>query len=295
MSSWKLLRGLLAFWSVVENPVFWRETFRPPMWHHLMQRMAQASGLLLILAGLACYLTVLLALLVDLLAVIMAVLVLWVLLLGLSVSPVIVRERERQTWETLRTTPLSTETIILGATAGALWWMRGPLRVMMIVVLLVSSVVGLGSFVLAPKTTNTDPGTIPGYVLCAMTLGLPLLMALFFLADRAQQFVVMILAALSASSSAHSVRTAVPAGMVAMLIVWALDVALAGLLLAGHEFGFRDVSQRVMALAIFGPTVAYLSEFSPERTVLYITLTLAIREVVVHGLWWRVVRAAAHE
>jgi hypothetical protein len=293
MSSWKLLRHLIFFWTSIENPVFLRETNRPPVWHSIYQRLTQATGLALTLGGLACYLaTLLVFFLNNLLILLVPVLGFWMLLTGLTLAPIIVGERENRTWETLRTTPMNTEAILLGKAGGALWWQRDMIRVMIGLLLLFAVGIGLISLLLVP-TADEPTGNVPSYLLCSAAVILPILIAVLFVIDRAQQFVLTTVSILAASAATKSSRLAMSASTVMAFVLWLLDIGVAGTLLALQPDRVTLTTQTDwLALATLGPVVGYLSELTPGKMVVYVGGTLLVRELLVRWLWrFTVVRA----
>ena len=61
MFSWKLFRRLTNYWAAIDNPVFAREIQREPLWQRFASRAAQSSGLLVLLTGVLCYLSMIVA------------------------------------------------------------------------------------------------------------------------------------------------------------------------------------------------------------------------------------------
>jgi ABC-type Na+ efflux pump permease subunit len=294
MGSWAILRRLLGFWTAVDNPVFWRETFRPPIWHGIVAWFARATGVALALGGLACYFTTLLVLyLRSPLVPLLPVLLIWTLLIGLALAPTVVAEREQRTWETLRTTPLALDQIVLSKASGALWWLRHLVRAMTGVLLIAGIGVGLGSFVIASPPGGSGPGRLPGLVLCGATVVLPLGSALLFILDRTQHFVLTCVAALGVSASSSTVRASLSGASVAVLSVLLVDTGIAAIVLAlqpGHVI--TEVGAHLLMQVTLGPTVSYLAELPLISMLLYVTVTLVARELVIRALWrWTLRRA----
>jgi hypothetical protein len=287
MSSWKLLHKLTAFWAAIDNPIFWRETFRPPIWQGITAQAARVSGLTLALAGVFCYLNTLLVFYVhSLLVLLVPIFVLWTVLIGLTLGPAIVRERELGTWEILRSTSLSLEDIILGKAAGGLWWLRHMLQTLSGLVVLIAIVLGLGSLILTPSDFDLGPLSVPSEAVCTMALLLPLITAILFIADRAQQFVLMVTAALAVSTSSSTVRVALPAASVATILVWLTDIGLAVIVLAAQpDAALGRMGRPVLTLSTLGPTVAYLSMLSLDRMLICVALTLIAREIAIRVIW----------
>lgn len=295
MSSWQLLRHLTAFWSAIDNPIFWRETFRPPIWQAIVTRIARATGLSLMLGGLVCYLNTLLVFyLNNLLILLVPLLLLWMWLLGMTLGPVVVQERQNHTWETLLTTPLSTETILLGKAGGAMWWLRHLMRLMSGVLMLMALGVGVSSLVLVPSSWGTNSySQLPTGLFCGLTTILPLVSAILFVLDRMQQFVLTALAALAASVSSTTVRGSMTWASVAAMVVWLLDILAAALLMAVQpDFGVRNAGSNMLMISTLGPMIGYLTKLPIVPMVLCMLGTMLIRELAVRRLWiWTVQRA----
>ncbi|MBI5957705.1 MAG: hypothetical protein HY866_03150 [Chloroflexi bacterium] len=245
--------------------------------------------------GVGCYLSTILVFYVhNLLVLLVPVLAFWFLLLGLTLAPVVVEERERQTWDVLRTTPLTTEAILLGKASGALWWMSDLVHLMIGLLILISMGIGLISLVITPTTTAGYPTGIPDQLLCAATVIVPPVAALFFIMDRAQQFCLAAAASLAASASSRSVRAALASACGAAMVVWIVDVALALLavvLLQPERFIFASKGDW-LALLTLGPMVSYLASFSLLKTTVCLLATLLLREFAVRALWRWTMHAA---
>jgi hypothetical protein len=295
MNSLKLLRQLMIFWHAIENPLFVRETNHAPVWHRVYKRMAQATGVSLVVGGLVCYLSIVLVFLLNnVLILIIPVLMFWMVLTSLTLAPIVVGERERQTWETLRTTPLDTETILIGKAGGALWWQRDVLRAMIALLLVFAVGIGLVSLILVPTSEQT--AHFSDLLLCGSALVIPVVIAAAFVADRAQQFVLTVAGVLAISASAHSNRVAVAAAIVVSFLLWLVDIGVAGVLLAVQPGRTSlTVETNWMVLATLGPVAEYLGELPFERMALYVAATLLVREAMVRLLWGWTIRRAQSE
>jgi hypothetical protein len=293
MNSLKLLRQLMIFWHAVENPLFVRETNHAPVWYRVYKRLAQATGVSLVVGGLVCYLSIVLVFLLNnILILFIPVLMFWMVLTSLTLAPIVVGERERQTWETLRTTPLDTETILIGKAGGALWWQRDVLRAMIALLLVFAAGIGLLSLILVP--TSEQYAHFSDLLLCGSALVIPMIVAAAFVADRAQQFALMVAGVLATSASAHSNRVALASAIVVSFLLWLVDIGVAGLLLAVQPGRTSlTVETNWTVLATLGPVADYLVEQLPlERMALYVAATLLIREAMVRLLWgWTIRRA----
>jgi hypothetical protein len=292
MSSLKLLRQLMIFWHAVENPLFMRETNHPPVWYRVYKRLARATGVSLVIGGLVCYLSmVVVFLLNNVLILIIPVLMFWMVLTSLTLAPVVVGEREQQTWETLRTTPLDTESIVIGKAGGALWWQRDLLRAMIALLLLFAVGIALVSLILVPMSDQT--AHYSDLLLCGSALVIPVILATVFVADRAQQFALTVAGVLATSASARSNRVALASAVVVSFLLWLVDIGVAGVLLAIQPGRTSlTVETNWTVLATLGPVAEYLAELPLERVALYVSATLLVREVMVRVLWSWTIRCA---
>jgi hypothetical protein len=295
MNSFKLLRHLIIFWNAIENPLFMRETNHPPVWHRLYTQMARASGVSLVLGGLLCYVSIVLVFLMNnILILVVPVLMFWMVLTSLTLAPLIVGERERQTWETLRTTPLDVETILIGKAGGALWWQRDMLRAMIGLLMLFAAGIGLVSLILVP--TSDETADLSSTVLCGAALVIPLLISLAFVVDRVQHFALTVVSVLAASATARSGRVALSGAVVVSLLLWLVDIGIAGLLLAMQPYrATLTVETNWMVLATLGPVAGYLTELPLDKLALYVGGTLIGREIVVRLIWRWTLRRAQEE
>jgi hypothetical protein len=244
--------------------------------------------------SLLCYVLTLAVFYASSLLILLApVVVLWTLLVGLTLAPIIVSEREQHTWDTLRTTPLSVETILLGKMSGALWWLRDLMRLLGVGLVIGALGVGLASLTLSSSTTNAHSEQWPTHILCALAAFLPPLIAVIFVFDRVQQFVLMVTATLAISSSTQSSRAALTASGAVTLAIWLADVGAGGVLLAQRSGAVSgSLGADLLALATLGPAVGYLVKLAPGTVALYVAGTLLVREIAVRGLWRWTVRAA---
>lgn len=294
MSSWMLLRALIGSSTDTDNPLFDRAIRHAPGWYRFARRLAQATGLVLAISALGCYLSVLLTFYFkNALVLIAPVLLGWLLLVAISLGPVVVEERERRTWETLRAVPLPIEALLLGKAGGALWWLRDLTRIMAGLLVVVAIGVGLVSLVLIPNTLGDDGNGLSAMMLCGGVIVLPLASAAVYIFDRAQHFALMAVAALTISAESRSARVAMSGAVVAMLVMWLADAGAAMVVLAvlpREMAGQNDLN--LLSLALLGPTVGYLSAFALPYTLLAVSGTLAAREIAVRALWAWAVRAA---
>jgi hypothetical protein len=303
MPSWKLIRYFTPFWeSDTEPPLVAREARRPSIWSAAAMLLAMRGvipALGLIAAAYVCgtalarnpIATLCFSNLLILLIVLPPSLAVWSLPLGLALGPVIVREREQGTWTILRATPIPTEAILLSKARGGTAQIDALLRLARGAILCASAVAGLISLylverlVMAHRTAFTPLGACGAGGIVILTAG-----ALFAL-DRAQQFVLMAVAALAVSASATTTRMALPGAMVTAFGVWLADVSVAAMLLALQP-GNSDVHANAILLTTLGPLAGYLAAFDPLPAVGLIAGTFAVREIAVRLVWRWTVRAA---
>jgi hypothetical protein len=315
MSSWQLFHYLLPRQEIPPNqrtPIFLREMTYVPVWQRSTQIIKRTPfrllGLLAILytAGLlavdrsqtASCLSGLYLLLLPLLLLSLSLL-LWVLPLCIALAPVIVRERERESWELLCATPYSIEEILLNKTRAALWSLYYSLGRVGILQLQVLAMILLGagamqaiSLVLSKDTVSFGP--VEHSLLCGGSLILVLLITGIFFLDRAQQLIMMVVAALAMSSLASSTRTAFTGALIVVSLAWGFDIAFATGVLALQPAGaVRNLDFGVATVITLGPIVGYLIELNWIDMLLVIGITLIIREAVIRGLWHLAVRSAS--
>jgi hypothetical protein len=300
MTSWNLFRYLTPFWEPpIAEPVFGREQTYPPVWRKAGPWAARAvKPGLLALAGLYALALILAPMPVNALCAFSATyvilplfalapsLLLWTLPLGLALGPIIVREREGGTWDTLRATPLDTALIVLSKAQGALWPLRDLMALVRTLVIIVAS--GAGAFVLIvmARAVFGPSDTLPLEVLCAASVVVAAAGALVFLADWAQQFVLMGLAALAVSAAAPSQRVALPGAIVAAFVAWMANAGLAWLMLLalpGHVL--NEPSSLLPTLAALGPPVTYTLALTPAQILGVMAITFLLREIAIRAIW----------
>lgn len=287
MNSWRLIRQITDLWTSGDNPVFRRALTHPPPWYRLAGSLARATALLLPLVGLACFFNMLLIFYSRSLLLVLALpLLSWSLMLGFTLAPIVVEERQDNTWDTLRITPLSLEKIVIGKAAGALWWLRDWVRLFGVLVCLVAISLSLSSLILTPTTIAAAINDLGIHLVCGLLLLMPFLIAVFYIFDRVQQFVLMIVSALIASAATRTLRTALPVAGTATFIVWVLDAVL-GLLvlfvLGGSPVGTSP--DYLVPLLTLGPVVVYLATLPLTTAMAAVVLTLLTREIAVLVLW----------
>lgn len=253
----------------------------------LYSRSSQApvclSALLLLLAPLALFAPSLLV---------------WALPLGLTLAPIIAREREGGTLEVLRATPYSTEEILLAKAQGALrslrdrlWWLWYVQVQGLIASLLIGSGIALVSGAL--RVSSQEWGSSTQNLLCVGTIGLVLAVAGGYLFDRVQQLVLMIVAALAASTPSSSVREAATAAVTASLLAWGMDIMVGVGVLAIQPVGeVRDVGFSLVTMIVLGPFAGYLLELNPGVILAATLVTFLARSIAIRQLWGVAVRGA---
>ena len=304
MRSWQLFTRLNPFQEPDGAvPVFMREAAYLPPWRVALRLagrgMVPVGAVLLavtVLVALRAPLPLATRCLTgafSLLVMALASLVTWSVPLGVALGPTIVREREGATWDTLRTTPFDTPTLVLSKARGALWSLRVALalaRTALLTAALAAALLSLGLIERTPWPTFTD---LSPYGMCGVGMLIMAAGGALYLLDRAQQFTLMAVAALAASAGARTVRVAVPGANVAAFTAWLLDVSLAALLLAVQPVQATALQERAITLALLGPVPAYLAELPAGWAALAVGLTFALREVAVGLVWRWTVRAAS--
>lgn len=228
-------------------------------------------------------------------------LLVWALLLGLTLAPIIAREREDGTWEVLRTVPYSTEELLLAKAQGALaslrdllrraWWLWYVQIQGLIAILIIGSGIALVSGI--PGVSGREQGSLTQNLLCAGALGLVLALIAGYLFDRVQQLTLMIVAALAASTGSSSVREAATAAVTASLLAWGIDVMVGVAVLAVQPVGeVRDVGFSLAAMIVLGPVAGYLIELSPLVILPMALATYLARSIAIRQLWGVAVRGA---
>ncbi len=304
MRSWELFTRLNPFREPDGAvPVFLREATHLPPWRVALQLIGRS---MMPSAGVLALVAVLVALRaplplatrcltggLSLLVMVLASLVTWSVPLGVALGPTIVREREGGTWDTLRTTPFDTATLVLSKARGALWSLRVALLLARDAVLIAALAAALLSLSLIehtpwPALTDLSPYQACGVGLLVMAAG-----GCFYLLDRAQQFTLMATAALAVSAGTRTVRVAVPGANAAAFVFWLLDVSLAAVVLTLQPAQAATLQERVITLTLLGPIPAYLAELSLGWAALAVTITLALREALIALVWRWTLRAAS--
>lgn len=295
MISWKLFTHVLVAWDAYNNPVFIREAEHPPVWHMFVQRLVLMPGFRTGMTGTGVFLWLVGTLYVNnLLFFLLPPLIVLIFTTSLTLGPLVATERVRRSWEPLLTIPIGIEMVLMGKVGGALWWIRHLLFFMAALMVAISSGVGFINLVLLP-TGAARSSEWAEFILCGGVLLLPIIGGAVFLIDRAQQYLLMVTAALTAGTLATSVRTALSNATTAVLLVWFFETAL-GIALS-LQFGAGEIPNRtyMLALITLGPTVSYILEMNPVKTVGYTLITLVGRELLINLLWWLALRFAQPE
>jgi hypothetical protein len=306
MKSWQLFRHLTPFRaSELEfTPIFQRERKLTPLWGMItlppgIGRVgfpAMALAMIVYLLALVFVSDPLVTYCLSTLAVwpllLLPSLVLWTLPLGLTLAPVVVRERAAGTWFTLRTTPFDTETILLSKARAALLRLK-PLMILSRGALAFGSLIAaMASLNLVEYATHAYP-TLSPLGACGVGTLVMVVSAVVYLIDRAQQFVFMVTAALAASVSSTSARATLPGANAAAFLAWLADMAGALAWIAVHPGGATDgFTATLRLLVMLGPAAGYMAYLTPGWAVLGMLLTFVFREIAVRLVWRWTVRAA---
>lgn len=296
MQSWKLFSRSNIARDAIDNPVYLREATCVPIWYDAAQRIARFPSLrsgVAAAGGLACILGTLYA--NNLLFLLVPPLALLLAATGLTLGPIIARERVSQNWPLLLVIPDGIEEVLLNKAAGALAWIRQPLLAMTVLLGGVAIGVGLTSLKLIPTGRGLTPDW-PQTALCAALLILPTATAVLFIIDRAQQYVLMIAAALAASTTPASVPLAIFWASTAVLGAWLLEVVTTGLVLLAQPGGVDFTqSTTLLTLLTLGPLPSYILALDAGSVALYSGMTLVVRELLIGFLWRLAVRRACIE
>jgi hypothetical protein len=304
MSSWDLFRYLLPRRDLTvshRTPIFMREMAFAPVWQRpsdLVKRLSlrwlgplivlYLAGILIVNRTQTLYCVNTLYLILLPLVLLSPSLLIWILPLGVALSPIVVRERERESWEILRATPYTVEEILLDKARAALWSLYGALGRIGILQVQVLAMVVFGAGMMQAISQNEVSGNASVWrdVLCFGNIVLILIVMVVFFMDRAQQLVMMVVAALAASTPSSSMRGALTNGLIAVGLAWGIDIAIAVGVLAIQPAGtVRDFQFSMAAMVTLGPLAGYLVELDPLTILLAVGLTLLGRELVVRRLW----------
>ncbi len=311
ISSWDVVRGLFPWQELSASrlPLARREKVRSPTLARLSAIVPRVPGVVWLLVvglyvGAVLYsrsseapvcLSALLLLLAPL-AMFAPSLLVWTFPLGLALAPIIAREREGGTLEVLRATPYNTEEILLAKAQGALKSLRDRLWGLWYVQvqgLIASLLIGSGITLVssALKISREEWGSSTQNLVCVGTAGLVLAVAGGYLLDRVQQLILMIVAALAASTPSSSVREAATAAVTASLLAWGADIMVGVGVLAVQPVGeVRDVGFSLVTMIVLGPYAGYLLELSPGIILAVALLTYLVRSIAIRQLWGAALR-----
>jgi hypothetical protein len=314
MSSWDLFRYLLPRRELSFNqktPIFLREMAYVPAWQRsteLVKRFPLRLAVLMVMGYIAALLLINqsqvaaclngLYLLMLPLVLLSPSLLIWIVPLCVALAPIIVRERERESWELLRVTPYSVEEILLDKARAALWSMYNALGRVGVLQVQVLAMVLFGAGVMQAISTIfhegvTGSGSLARSALCAGNFVLILFVVGVFFLDRAQQLVMMVVATMAVSSSSLSMRTAFTNALVAVSLAWAMDIAVGvGVLVLQPGGVVRDMQFSVAAMITLGPIAGYMMELDPATIFFAIVFTLIVREIAIRRLWLLTVHGA---
>lgn len=303
-SSWELVRRLFPWSESPRIPVIAsREMFTLSDLFGGVNLLNSIPTPLLALAG-ALYVAALIVsrspsapiclsglLLIVPLAALVPSLLLWALPLALALGPLIARERQAQTWEILRATPYTPEEILLSRAQAALVSLRKALRPLWHVQLqvLIAVLIGGGGMVALSGgllALSEDGELMQQNLLCLGVLFIAVLTIAGFLVDRIQQFVLMAVAVLAASTAAGSVRSATIAAIGAALLACGVDLAIGLVVLIAQPPGeIYDMAFSLLIMVLLGPPMAYLLELPPLVILALMAGTLVVRAVAIRLLW----------
>jgi hypothetical protein len=293
MNSWRLFTFGVAFWNADEHPIFLREADHEPAWYKAVQRVRRVAPLsVALVAGVFFLWFAVILLFENVLFFLLLPRFVLIIATGLALAPIVVDERVKRSWETLLAAPFSAEELLLGKVSGALWWLRHGFIAASALLSIVAIGVGFISLALIP-TSLPVLDDLPIYVLCFGVIIFPIIGAIAFVIDRIQQYLLVISAAVAVSTSSSSVRTAFFSAIPAGLMIWLLEVTIAGALLALQSGRTNVIAEtNLLSLVTLGPVVNFIMEFELAETVLWTGCTFLGREIAIRALWrWAEYRA----
>jgi ABC-type Na+ efflux pump permease subunit len=289
MYTWKLFIHVLLARNTYDNSIFIRDASHDPIWRGSLRHLDRVPGFRnsLIIISIVIWLISLIYV-NNLLFVLVPILMFFFLSTGLSLGPVVVEEREKQSWEVLLSIPADVETILLGKIGGALQRMHSLMLGMTVTLFFVSLGVGILSLILIPLKNSWSELNLCGATLILMGLG-----SAIFIVDRLQQYLLIITAAVAAGTSTSSSRTAVLTSSVSVLLVWMIEILTSGAFVVIGQKQIVDITLgQVLLWATLGPTVSYIVTFDLKWVLAYTLVTLIVREILISGLWrWAVYKA----
>jgi hypothetical protein len=89
------------------------------------------------------------------------------------------------------------------------------------------------------------------------------------------------------------VRAATSAAIGAVLVAWAVEMAVGAVWLLAQPSGeVRDLALSLLAIALLGPPSGYLMELSPGMAALAMLSTFGVRALALQLLWRQAIRQA---
>lgn len=313
MFSWQIYRHLNIFnhHAIEQHPVYRRESGRVFDWTRYTESVVRvlipAAGIFAVLYLLLSWLD---SPLVDILHVVLywAILMLalvpslapWALPIGVLIGPSVAEEHERRTWAILRVIPSGIAPLLLAKMRAGLWPLRHPLHVLRHLWLVMALIVAFG---LLQASRNAWGSTLPLHLpVCApwewTTIASVLLLAagvIAFFADRVQQVILMVLAALAVSTTARSSQWALVGAVVAAFLAWALETASAVVLVRLLPGTNALRALNIAGLMVLGPFGGFAIDLPLASVLTGMTLMLAGREIAIRVLWCYTLRAAIAE
>lgn len=296
MYSWKLFAQTMLGNELYRNPVYLRELKHVPIWYRLARNVTLPDmfqtgiGVTVVLVwGIAVLFVG------NLLFFFVPPLILLMFMTALTVGPLIVEERVKYSWETLLMIPVGLDVVLIGKIAGALWWTRHLISIVIALVFMTSAGVGFISLVLIPVGLPIA-ANFQQIFLCGSLILLPLLSCTIFILDRVQQYMLIVASALSAGTLSSSVRGAFTSASVAAILVWMLEVLVAGTLLALRPGAALMLSKaRLLLLMTTGPTVSFVIDLPIDVAALYLVIIWCMREISFRVLWRVSMRSAGFD
>jgi hypothetical protein len=218
----------------------------------------------------------------------------WVLPLSVTLGTVIVRERQRGTWDLLRVTPLNDEMLLLAKLRAALQILKPLLDLLVLMLLGIAAVVAVGftaAIVVELETASygREEEAIFWLALSTILFGLG---TWLFLIDRAQQLLCMALAAVAAGATRSSVRSASTAAALGALLVWLAESTLGtALIMLGGTASRGYFTESVLLTVFIGPIPGVLLQLPILRALAGIVFMIAVREAAIRALWRGVLAA----
>lgn len=212
----------------------------------------------------------------------------WVLPLSVTLGTVIVRERQRGTWDLLRSTPLNQDMLLLAKLRAALHVLKPLLDLLVLMLIGISLVIGMGlTGAVVVELESLSHGREEEAVFwLALSILLFSTGAWLFLIDRAQQLLSMALAAVAAGALQPSIRTASTAAALGALVVWIAESTLGTALIMVAGSASRGYFAESVLLTVFlGPIPGLLLQLPVWWALVSIAAVIAVRELAIRALW----------